>query len=72
MPDAVENLQRLRGGSANSSLTSPVVALASKIEAEGDLVYLSASDMGAIIEIENIVCLAACSLDTHPGKSNWV
>lgn len=37
-----------------------------------DMLYLTGSDMGAIIEIENIVCLAACSLDMHPGKSNWV
>lgn len=39
---------------------------------ENDLLFLTPSDMGSLIEIENIVCLAGCSLDMHPGKSNWV
>lgn len=39
---------------------------------DDDLLFLTPSDMGSLIEIENLVCLAGCTLDTHPGKSNWV
>lgn len=39
---------------------------------DDDLLYLTPSDMGSLIEIEDIICLARCSLDMHPGKSNWV
>lgn len=49
---------------------SKLVAMSQR--ADEELLYLTGSDMGSIIEIENIVCLARCSLDEHPGKSNWV
>jgi hypothetical protein len=42
--------------------TNKLVGLSTR--ADEDLLYLSGSDMGLIIDI--------CSLDEHPGKSNWV
>lgn len=40
---------------------------------ENELIYLTPSDMGAIVEIESLVCLSAgCTLAKVPGKQNWV
>jgi hypothetical protein len=50
--------------------TNKLVGLSTR--ADEDLLYLSGSDMGLIIDIENVISLAGCSLDEHPGKSNWV
>lgn len=39
---------------------------------DDDLVFLSASDASFLGIDDAIIALAGCTLDFHPGKSNWV
>lgn len=57
----------------SSELQLLKLTLAQNPDADIDIVGLSASDLMACDELQCVIALSAsCSLDMHPGGSNWV